>query len=442
MKQYITVLTCLLLLLAACDGMNDNIQEYLDRGEVNYVGRPDSARTFGGVGRINIQWLVNDDPRIEGATIFWTDRQNKPQSADFTIDRNQLQNGYASVVINLEESSYAFKIVHTGTKGYASIATEVTGNVYGETYGSTLKLQPVESFAGNNGWYIFMGNIDDDNAIATEIEYSEPDGTVKTILIPISTKDTVIFGSKPQTTFRHRTLYMQDIFMEPVPSSYEEADATQTRVRTVDVVTKFGNGYAIALGTVERLSYSDIFYKNGQGEEVSLRVPASEPAAYLYDYDGSGFSQKACYIPSGQELDIFSTEKIPYTGKVGDVSVTITSSSPAIFKSGHFDLGGEGVGFHDSNASHDPGSGGANFRKNLGDYLSNAMDIESDAGVIGYTNNGEWLMYTVDVRDEGDYEIDWYISVNGGGAACHVEVDGISSDVYDLVNNSNWSDWR
>jgi hypothetical protein len=138
MKQYIITGLSFLWLLSACGGMNDNIQEYLDRGEINYVGRPDSARTFGGNGRINIQWTVNDDPRIENATVFWTDKQNKLQSADFAIDRNRLQNGYMSVVMNLDESSYAFKIVHTGTKGYASIATEVTGNVYGENYQATI----------------------------------------------------------------------------------------------------------------------------------------------------------------------------------------------------------------------------------------------------------------------------------------------------------------
>jgi hypothetical protein len=51
-------------------------------------------------------------------------------------------------------------------------------------------------------------------------------------------------------------------------------------------------------------------------------------------------------------------------------------------------------------------------------------------------------MYTVDVRVAGDYEIDWYISVNGGGAAASIEVDGVRSERYDMDNNSNWSDWR
>lgn len=35
-------------LLASCSGMNDIIQDYLDRGEINYIGRPDSLLSTGG----------------------------------------------------------------------------------------------------------------------------------------------------------------------------------------------------------------------------------------------------------------------------------------------------------------------------------------------------------------------------------------------------------
>jgi hypothetical protein len=212
-------------------------------------------------------------------------------------------------------------------------------------------------------------------------------------------------------------------------------------VRPVRVVTKFGNGYAIGLGATSGM-YSELFYRNKQGVDVVKKAPVQDEAVYLYDYDGSGFSQITYYLPETASVDTFRTEKIAYTGPVGDKSVTLTSSAPAIINPGDFDLGGDGIGFHDSNTNHDPGSGGANYRPNLGDYLSAAMDIEGDGGNIGYTNGDEWLAYTVHVQDEGDYAVDWYISVNGGGAQCHIEVDDVPSGIYPMENNSNWSDWR
>jgi hypothetical protein len=206
------------------------------------------------------------------------------------------------------------------------------------------------------------------------------------------------------------------------------------------VVTKFGNGYAVGWGVTSGI-YSELYYRNTQGVDIVKKIPVQDQATYLYDYDGSGLSQITYYLPESTAVDTFYTEKVSYTGSVNDRAVVITSSAVAYAGPGDFDLGGDGIGFHDSDATHH-GAGGANYRKNLGDYLSDAMDIEGSGGNIGTTNNGEWLMYTVDVRDEGNYEIDWYISVNGSGAACHVEVDGAAYDVYPMKDNYNWSDWR
>jgi hypothetical protein len=212
-------------------------------------------------------------------------------------------------------------------------------------------------------------------------------------------------------------------------------------VRPVRMVTKFGNGYAVGVGVTSGM-YSELFYKDKQGTDVVKRVPAQDEAVYLYDYGGSGFSHITYYLPESASVDTFRTAKVEYAGTVVDVSVTVSSSVEHVtINSGNFDLGGEGIGFHDSNTNHDPG-GGANYRPNLGDYLSAAMDIEGDGGNIGYTDRGEWLMYTVNVQDEGNYAIDWYISVNGDGAQCHVEVDDVASSVYPMGNNNDWSDWR
>jgi hypothetical protein len=128
----------------------------------------------------------------------------------------------------------------------------------------------------------------------------------------------------------------------------------------------------------------------------------------------------------------------PYTF-VLDVSGTLTSSETTILGGGIFDLGGEGVGFHDLD-DHD----GIEYRAALGDFGSLAMDIEGPGGNIGWSNPGEWVQYTVDVAEADYYEIDWYISVSrNGGSACHVEVDGsMVGDIYPLVDNGQLSDWR
>jgi hypothetical protein len=256
---------------------------------------------------------------------------------------------------------------------------------------------------------------------------------------------TVYYTGLAEGRYPFRVVCLDEYGNESVPVElyiqvYGEIYQSTLKIRPVSVVTKFGNGYAVGWGVTSGI-YSELYYRNTQGVDIVKKIPVQDQATYLYDYDGSGFSQITYYLPESTAVDTFYTEKIPYTGSVNDRAVVITSSEVAYARPGDFDLGGDGIGFHDSDTKHD-GSDGANYRKNLGDYLSDAMDIEGSGGNIGYTNAEEWLMYTVDVRDEGNYEIDWYISVNGDGAACHVEVDDVPSDVYPMNNNYNWSDWR
>jgi hypothetical protein len=127
------------MILTSCKGMNDNIEEYLDRGEINYLGRPDSIQVRGGDNRIQFAWLVNEDPRITGSTIQWNDLNNEPQSVSFPVDRNSFSKGYmVTPPIDMEEGSYLFSVIHTGEKGYPSIPTEFTGQVYGDIFRSSL----------------------------------------------------------------------------------------------------------------------------------------------------------------------------------------------------------------------------------------------------------------------------------------------------------------
>jgi hypothetical protein len=232
----------------------------------------------------------------------------------------------------------------------------------------------------------------------------------------------------------------ESVPVELYVSVYGDEYQSELTGRACEIAAKFGNGLTIGWrnddGNILKLVYtSDL------GQEVAKMLPLS-PSNFIPDY-GSNISYYTYYIPEVTAVDTFSVGPVNLSGAIADYT-TYVRASPAetIVHPGDFDLGGEGVGFHDSNGDHDPGGGGANYRPSRGDNQSAAMDIEGDGGNIGYTNGGEWLMYTVEVLDAGDYEIDWYISVNGGGAACHIEVDGLASNVYALANNWDWSDWR
>ena len=99
--------------------------------------------------------------------------------------------------------------------------------------------------------------------------------------------------------------------------------------------------------------------------------------------------------------------------------------------------GGEGVGYHDTT----PGNSG-------GAYRSDDVDIQvaTDAGGghnIGWTRQGEWLAFNVQVAQAGNYDITARVaSATAGTKSLHIEVDGVAvTGPMSFTDASGWQSW-
>jgi len=175
------ILYGLLLLLASCVKMNDNIKEYMDRGEINYIGKVDSASTAGGKERILFKWKANNDPRIEQCWIYWN---NMRDSASFPVSSAALdENGYMTAIPNIPEGTYVFNMYHAGSKGYRSVPQEITGRSYGQAYQSFLKPRKIQTVVvGLESALVDLGP-SDEGEIKTDIVYESVSGEMKTLTV-------------------------------------------------------------------------------------------------------------------------------------------------------------------------------------------------------------------------------------------------------------------
>jgi Carbohydrate binding module (family 6)./Bacterial Ig-like domain (group 2). len=117
----------------------------------------------------------------------------------------------------------------------------------------------------------------------------------------------------------------------------------------------------------------------------------------------------------------------------------LSAAQPYVLPAANFDLGGQGHAFNDDGGNP---LGQDNYRRANGDTQSLPVEIEGDGTNIGYINAGEWLVYTVDVRDGGEYLVDVSLSAAGDGMF-HLEVDNqnVTGSVH-VPNNGSWADWR
>ena len=128
------------------------------------------------------------------------------------------------------------------------------------------------------------------------------------------------------------------------------------------------------------------------------------------------------FFESLENRTLFSTPQAPFTGSPIAVPGTIQAEN--------YDIGGEGVAYHDTT----PANLGGSYRKD-------AVDIRA-AGtghVVGYIQAGEWLEYTINVATAGTYRIDASVGTDYNGGAFHISIDGTDkTGEMTIKNTGGW----
>jgi hypothetical protein len=108
---------------------------------------------------------------------------------------------------------------------------------------------------------------------------------------------------------------------------------------------------------------------------------------------------------------------------------------PGIIEAENYDLGGEGVAYHDLDADNQ----GGQYRPSEG------VDIEqcSEGGYnVGWISTGEWIRYTVSVLKTGVYKLRMRVASTSSGGIIHVSFnDKDVTDEQAVPNTGAWQQW-
>jgi hypothetical protein len=93
---------------------------------------------------------------------------------------------------------------------------------------------------------------------------------------------------------------------------------------------------------------------------------------------------------------------------------------PGVIQAEDFDLGGEGVAFHDDTAANEGGM----YRPTEGPDIADGGMADDGTHSVGWLRTGEWMEYTVQVATAGTYTLGARVSATVANAQFRVEVDG------------------
>lgn len=108
---------------------------------------------------------------------------------------------------------------------------------------------------------------------------------------------------------------------------------------------------------------------------------------------------------------VSADEPKPYRGKVHVI--------PGLIEAEHWDEGAAGVAYSDV----DPENRGENYREETQVDIEKRPDASNGHG-IGWTREGEWLIYTVEVKESGNYRIEMPVASKKQGGIFDIEFNG------------------
>jgi hypothetical protein len=169
----LVILACIILATVGCKDMNDKHREYLENGEIIYIGKVDSLYAFPGNERIMFRYWISD-PRVKTLTVSWSLGQ---ESLEINVPEH-LPEEYFEVYIgknekNIAEGSHTFQWIARDDHDNRSVVFENGANVYGSRYKSRLSNRSLLS-AEAEGTDVTMswGGMTDDDEIGIVVNYT------------------------------------------------------------------------------------------------------------------------------------------------------------------------------------------------------------------------------------------------------------------------------
>jgi hypothetical protein len=209
------IFVSLMLLMFACNGMNDIQKEYLDMAEINYIGKPVNLTFYNGYKRAVLAWRLNADPKIKKCIITWNDGAGKEEVSLSANANDSIMHSVA-----LAEGTYNFKVYQENENGEKSLTLSGSAISYGDTYQSTLDQRPFTLDLSDTKCTFNWQTVD--GAVQSILAYTNKSGKQVEVVVPVDSTSTTISDFSAGTNFTVRTGYVPDQSLDTIYSVPQE----------------------------------------------------------------------------------------------------------------------------------------------------------------------------------------------------------------------------
>ena len=122
-------------------------------------------------------------------------------------------------------------------------------------------------------------------------------------------------------------------------------------------------------------------------------------------------------------------QKSPYSGTPIKI--------PGIIEAEDFNMGGNSIAYLDNSQ----GNLGLSYRNDEDVDIQICLDDKNGFN-IGWTEPGEWILYTIDVAKSAQYELTTRVSTDIAGSSFQIEIDDVAAtEIISVPNSGDWQTW-
>lgn len=181
----------------------------------------------------------------------------------------------------------------------------------------------------------------------------------------------------------------------------------------------------------------DVVAGDNQSASIAVNIPSDVPIGTdQYQFNVIITSDNGDYSHRLDELPKVDIDVLP--GGSGEQSSFTYHQIPGTIQAEHYDIGGEGVAFHDLDVSNN----GEAFRP--GESVDVEATTDSGGGYnVGWLADGEWLEYTIDTIVNGNYDLVFRVaSDNTGAKSLVVKMDQQELGTLQIPYTGGWQVWQ
>ncbi len=195
--------------IVSCAEMDDNFNQYIENGEIEYSNKVDSIKTFSGKNRASVTASLFNAITVKEVIVAWNggeDMMSFPyQKSETDIDELEL------IIPDLEEKSHQLSVYSKDSQGAESIKVDAFVNVFGAVYRSNLEAKSFKSTIANGDSLAVQLSTSNSLERNTEFNYSDKttgDGVVVTTMPEDA--NVVLRNADFTKTIRYRTFYVPE----------------------------------------------------------------------------------------------------------------------------------------------------------------------------------------------------------------------------------------